>query len=225
MRRQILLVCAAVVGLTAWGQEEKDALEGEVSESLASLRLANELVRYGYTHEKALPLVQALQIMAETPTQKLMADKNGETADPSQGNQKSSMVSFDAEQILSDAKTLAQGDEPVMQLIENYESYEPELTRGRVNGPARTIENVRANSTDIYQISFIEGYIAEILVCGDGDTDLDLYVYDSNGNLIASDTDYTDVCYVSWVPRWTGRFTVKVVNLGSVYNCYILLTN
>jgi hypothetical protein len=54
---------------------------------------------------------------------------------------------------------------------------------------------------------------------------LDLYVYDSNGNLIASDTGYSDDCYVSWVPKWTGRFIVKVVNRGPLYNRYVILTN
>ena len=67
--------------------------------------------------------------------------------------------------------------------------------------------------------------IAEILVSGDGDTDLDLYVYDENGNLITSDTDYTDDCYVRFCPKWTGPFRIKIVNRGGVYNNYIILTN
>ena len=60
---------------------------------------------------------------------------------------------------------------------------------------------------------------------GDGDTDLDLYVYDSNGNLIVKDNDYTDDCYVRWYRKWTGRFIVKIVNRGPVYNRYVIVTN
>ena len=76
-----------------------------------------------------------------------------------------------------------------------------------------------------FDVSFVQGYLAEVAVSGDGDTDLDLYIYDSNGNLIASDTDYSDDCYVNWVPAWTGRFVIRVVNRGGVYNNYVVLTN
>ena len=67
--------------------------------------------------------------------------------------------------------------------------------------------------------------LAEVLVSGDGDTDLDLYVYDSNGNLIAKDIDYSDDCYVRWIPAWTGRFIIRIVNRGPVYNRFVILTN
>ena len=82
---------------------------------------------------------------------------------------------------------------------------------------------VKANHTDNYRIYFYRGEEAEVLVIGDGDTDLDLYVYDDNGNLVASDTDFSDNCYVSWTPRRSGYFTVKIKNLGNVPNCYLLM--
>ena len=64
-----------------------------------------------------------------------------------------------------------------------------------------------------------------VTVIGDGDTDLDLYVYDENGNLIDKDVDYSDDCVVSFVPKWTGVFTIKIMNRGNVYNNYIMRTN
>ena len=125
----------------------------------------------------------------------------------------------------ADAKKFADGDENLLALIDNIDAEAKGAQRGAVNGPSRHYDAVNGNSTDTYQISFIANVLAEILVSGDGDTDLDLYVYDSNGNLIASDTDYTDDCYVCWVPAWTGRFIVKIVNRGPVYNNYVILTN
>ena len=68
-------------------------------------------------------------------------------------------------------------------------------------------------------------YVLEVAVVGDGDTDLDLYIYDSNGNLIEKDDDYTDTCYCSWTPKWTGAFTIKIKNRGGVCNYYTLYTN
>ena len=100
--------------------------------------------------------------------------------------------------------------------IENEADY-------RINGSSRTVERVSANSTDVYNVTFIGGEPAEVFLVGDGDTDLDLFIYDENGNLIDSDTDNTDVCLCEWTPRWTGRFTIKIRNYGSVYNEYTML--
>jgi len=96
---------------------------------------------------------------------------------------------------------------------------------GRVGGTTHHRDQVEAQMTDVYRITFVRGESAVVRVIGDGDTDLDLYVYDENGRLVAEDSDSTDYCVVSWTPRWTGTFTVKIVNLGRVYNAYTLTTN
>ncbi len=84
---------------------------------------------------------------------------------------------------------------------------------------------VRAHSTDIYHMTFVGREWEVLVVSGDGSTDLDLFVYDENGNLVASDNDNSDDCMVRFVPRWTGDFTIKVVNLGGYANRYTLGTN
>jgi hypothetical protein len=76
-----------------------------------------------------------------------------------------------------------------------------------------------------YTITFRGGEVARIAVIGDGDTDLDLYVFDENGNEIAMDTEGTDTCLAQWTPWRTGRFLVRIANLGYVYNRYLLMTN
>jgi hypothetical protein len=91
-----------------------------------------------------------------------------------------------------------------------------------VEGPSQRVDEVKAYATDVYRVTFYGGELARVRVVGDGDTDLDVYVLDEYGNEIASDTDYTDNCEVIWQPRWTGRFTIRVVNLGSVYNRYTI---
>ena len=86
-------------------------------------------------------------------------------------------------------------------------------------------DEVRAHATDVYHVVFRRGQQAHVGISGDGDTDLDLFIYDENSNLICSRTGPTDDedCYFN--PRWTGPFTIKVRNLGGVYNEYMLLTN
>lgn len=47
-------------------------------------------------------------------------------------------------------------------------------------------------------------------VCDQDCSDLDLYVYDENGNLIASDAEPDDYPHVLVSPKWTGQFTAVI---------------
>lgn len=227
MKKLVLFASMFVLAIGAMAQAIKDKpeLKGESSESLAAVRLANDLLRYGYANKSTLALIDALQIFSENPTQPLNTTREGSEVDESKTDGKKANVSFDYDTVLADAKKFADGDENLLALIDNIDAEAKGAQRGAVNGPSRNYDAVNGNSTDTYQISFIANVLAEILVSGDGDTDLDLYVYDSNGNLIAYDESYSDDCYVRWVPAWTGRFFIKIVNRGPVYNNYVILTN
>lgn len=96
---------------------------------------------------------------------------------------------------------------------------------GGENGPGRTSRVLGGYSSQSYSVRFVAGEPAVVGVEGDGDSDLDLYVYDANGNLIASDDDDTELCLVRWYPRWTGRYTIKVVNRGYLANAYTIVHN
>ena len=140
--------------------------------------------------------------------------------------EKSNPVSFEPAQLLADAKKFAGKDKAILAYIKRVEkSIVSGSTRGAVGGPKATKEIVLGKDVDSYKIKFWAKELAEVCVSGDGDTDLDLYVYDENGNLIESDTDYTDECVVRWVPAWTGTFIIKIVNRGALYNNYVIWTN
>jgi hypothetical protein len=96
---------------------------------------------------------------------------------------------------------------------------------GSIGGPKIRDTSVSAYGADSYTLEFWAGEAARVALKGDGDTDLDLYVYDEFGNLVASDTDGSDLCAVEWYPRWTGAFRIRVVNRGPVYNEYRIITN
>lgn len=86
-------------------------------------------------------------------------------------------------------------------------------------------DRVLAGHTDTLIYNFKAGEYAYVVVSGDGDTDLDLYIYEEDGTLVASDTDYTDDCICAFIPRYTGKYFIKITNRGRVYNNYILMTN
>jgi hypothetical protein len=48
-------------------------------------------------------------------------------------------------------------------------------------------------------------------VCDNDCRDMDLKLYDDNGNLISSDTQRDDTPLVRVTPRWNARFTIRVI--------------
>ena len=196
----------------------------DVSPSADMLQVACQLVKYGYQTKSALPLIQALEIYknvglryeSEAKTKTTRTD--GVVAD--NGKSKDNPISFNEKQLIADATSFADGDKSLLALIKGLGG-----DRGSINGPTRHFDRVLAYSTDTYPVSFRGGEDAYVVVSGDGDSDLDLYVYDQNGNLITFDRDGTDDCVVSFVPNWTGPFFIQVKNLGGVYNNYVIATN
>jgi hypothetical protein len=93
----------------------------------------------------------------------------------------------------------------------------------RPYGPLR--DSVNAGETNVYTMTFRGGEEAVIRVRGDLDTILVLEVRDENGKLIARDNDLIPPCVVRFTPKWTGPFTVRVINTGTVYNNYTIETN
>ena len=80
---------------------------------------------------------------------------------------------------------------------------------------------VYARDTDQFTIYLARGH-NDIVVTGDGSTDLDLYVYDGDGDRFdsAGNSDDEKVCLN--VNR-AGYFTVRIVNRGTIANDYQLI--
>lgn len=93
---------------------------------------------------------------------------------------------------------------------------------GAYGGAKEADSKVKANHTDVYDIKFRGSEQAIVDVVGDGDTDLDLYIYDENGNLVANDTDNTDDCVCRWTPKWNDAFKIKKTT-GEACIIYITL--
>jgi hypothetical protein len=78
-----------------------------------------------------------------------------------------------------------------------------------------------AYSNHDHRIYLNRGY-AQIFISGDGDTDLDLYVYDGNGLAVKAES-YGDDEVVNLTIYNSGYFIVRVTNRGKVYNDYSLV--
>ncbi len=73
------------------------------------------------------------------------------------------------------------------------------------------------NTYKIVTFNLRRGYTYHILgVCDQDCRDLDLKLYDENGNLLVQDTRNDDTPWVKVTPRWTGAFAVRV----EMHSCY-----
>jgi len=215
----LLFACAS----TASQPEDKPEVAQSGSDAIAAIQTANDLAKLGYRDKSASALIGAAEILAGVQTQSLDAAPEKEAAADA-SDTKSAKPEFTPTNLLADARTFAAGDATMIAWADKVEK-SVSTARGASGGPKTGVDTVFARSINTYNIRFLAGQLAEIGVSGDGDTDLDLYVYDASGNFIVKDDDYSDTCYVRWVPAWTGNFTVKVRNRGSVRNNYIILTN
>lgn len=227
MKKFIIAMSLIGISLTGFAQDIEEKVEAEQSRSpeLAALQTAADLAKYGYANYSPTALIEAARIFAVTQVQE--ADFKKTKAGTPSGDKKEPRVSFDPQQLLSDAKKFAGKDKTVLALAKRVEEEvaASSSTRGAVGGAKYSEDRVYGKDYVDYQCKFWANELAEVIVIGDGDNDLDLYIYDGNGNLIASDTDYTDQCVCSWVPRWTGVFTIRILNRGSVYSNYAIATN
>jgi len=225
-----LLVTIAALGLTATAFAEDPAVpnrgvdkvagEGGVSE----VAIAHALADWGRENESPAALLAAAEILAAQPAEEATMEK-GEEAGEGEAEEKADEPApvLVPEDLVTEAMDTAKG--LGQKYLVKHLSKVTLSTRGASGGPKYVVERVNSHSTDYYMVEFQGGSGAEIALSGDGDTDLDLFVYDENGNRIASDTGATDDAYVSWTPRWTGQFRIEVKNLGGVYNQYVMITN
>lgn len=94
-----------------------------------------------------------------------------------------------------------------------------------VGGPRYARSVVLARSQDSYSLRLYGGgQVTFVRVNGDGDSDLDCFLYDENGNEVDRDDDETDQCRLVVQPRWTATFRLVIKNFG-VANSYTLETN
>lgn len=225
MSRKVVMVMAAasLFAFNATAASGKGAnVEKGVSKpsaatnAVAAVATAHALVRYGDANKDVLALITAGKMLREIGSRSGDVKRTG-----GKGATKAGGDMFAADAVLARAKTLAAGRADLVALVDDAAKAG---TRGRDAGPLRHRDVVLGGDTDTYVIRFTGGEPARILVSGDGDSDLDLYVYDEYGNLGCRDADNTDDMICGFTPRRTGPFTVRIKNLG-VANSYIMLTN
>ncbi|PLY07103.1 MAG: hypothetical protein C0622_00230 [Desulfuromonas sp.] len=225
----ILLSCALILGASAvcFAADKSNVSDktgaSAAGQGVSSAALASELAAYARANDNAQAMLVAAEILRNAAAVDVDLDK-GVEGDATAAAEKASGALATRDAMLAEAEEMAGDDVQLLAMIDAEK--QAQGTKGDITGPNEHRDRVNPRATDVYEITFRGDELAEVAVLGDGDNDLDLFIYDENGNLIESDEDATDQCYVSWYPAWTGTFKIKIKNLGrSVYSNYVLLTN
>jgi hypothetical protein len=185
--------------------------------------LAADLADHGYSTSSPLSLLTAAELLMQaSPT--ALTGKQGTTM-PAVTAKSGATVTFEPGAMIAAARSMAGGNASVTALATQLQNRLASGPKGAVGGPRSTTDRVLSNTTDIWEIRFRGGERGSIRVDGDGDTDLDCYVYNSANTLVAYDNDMTDYCILDWYQSSTGTVRLEIRNLGDVYNEYILSTN
>lgn len=207
---------------------EKDAQATLVNPSVSNWELAQRLANYGYENEAAGALVEAADILVSIPVVTPEIGKMDPVGN-APAEMKAEKEQLSVAKLLADASDFTE-DEAILARIESIKNRqammaEMEGTRGAVGGAQVLSDMVYSNGEQVFFCDFYAHQVAMVALVGDGDSDLDLVIYDQNMNVVTSDEGYDFDCLCTWTPAWTGRFYMKVVNRGNVYNRFTLATN
>lgn len=223
MKKKFALVLMLCLCVALFAQVGDHKPEGTSNSDLEAIQIARQLAKYGYDNQSAAALIGAAEILVQISTQPLNA--NPVIEDGSVSEVKNDSLEITPENLIADARQLAARDSTMLAWATQVEGALRSRTRGAVGGPKWDIEIVNAYASNYYYLTFHAGQLAQVYVSGDGDTDLDLYIYDQNGYLVAFDEHWSDECFVQWVPQRTQTYTIEVKNWGRVWNQYYLSTN
>ncbi|MFN3784312.1 MAG: hypothetical protein ACK4R6_10365 [Spirosomataceae bacterium] len=198
--------------------------------------LARQLADYGYANKDALSLANAAKMIASNTKKMEMQvsektedaggkkESNTQTVASKSSVAKTSRTTVNTDELIRNAKALADGNATLLSAIGDIER-SMVATKGLTSGSVTKYYRIESNSTKTLYGTYQGGEQARLTVSGDGDTDLDLYIYDELDNLIDSDYDGTDYCITTWTPKWTGKFKIVIKNRGDVYNDCVLISN
>ncbi len=193
---------------------------------VADRHLASQLYGYGVEAQDPLAVIMALRIavnragepvelVSDTePASRAAAEASADTGDDDALPTEEAMVEM--------ARNLAADNDLYQTMIDDILSSK---SRGAVGGPQYAKGQVRPGLDEYYWVTFRGNELAEVGIDGGGDNDLDLFIYDQNGNLVCESAVQGDVEYCSWYPRWTGPFKILVSNYANRVNTYYLITN
>ena len=203
--------------------------EGKMTDSARAVldhEAAHAMIDYGRRTKSPLALLAAAQVFVRSEARDLKAKSTVENTRKGEPTRKTvAKVDNSPKGLIAEVRKMTKV-KSVLALAKALEEEIAEGSRGRVPGPGFDNSYVSGGYVRTYTgQTFRGGEIAIVTVMGNGGANLELEVYDDLGFLVAADRAPGRGYRVSWTPRFTGTFTIKVKNNGFVNNYYTLTTN
>ena len=182
------------------------------------LALAMETADYGRTAKDPLALIVAAGLRRGVATRPAgLGPEGGDvTAD-------TSADPYAADALLAEAMALSKNDPVVAGFAEEVRAA---AAKGRSDGIAVSRSVAKPGGTDWYRrIRYDAGKYAEAAVELLGGGAIDLFVYDSAGNVVCRDVRQPKKGYCGWTPKPGETFDIKVENRQPAPARYVLSTN
>ncbi|APZ93235.1 hypothetical protein [Fuerstiella marisgermanici] len=242
------ILIASLLSPTLTFAEDKDEGKGKANvvteqrkTGSSTVEVAVALIMKAEAQKAPLLLLAAADLLdSTTESDRKTSDLKSETEDgPDAKSSDKSLPEFSREALEARALELA-ANEADKKLVQEWIARP--ASRGLILSQGKNLDDFRyggerhkvlhrgvIGSGDQFTITnaiFEAGRLARVVVIGDGDGDLDLWVYDGDsGALIDKDTDRSSLCEVVWRPRYQGPFTIKVKNVGAIAERYVVLAN
>ncbi|MDR3153759.1 MAG: hypothetical protein LBW85_05675 [Deltaproteobacteria bacterium] len=201
------------------------------SEAVAALSLAARAAEEGRKSGSPFALAAAAEILSSvqvTDTGRLKESESEGSGGPSPEPPASAGAAsrLDAAALYAEAAAAARkvSDEHLAESISQAAAAAG--TRQPASGHGgRHRDRVNPNTTDIYTVRYNGNELARTTVVAEENADLDLYVYDSAGALVAYDNDPTGIGICVWMPQRTDDFRIRVKNMTGGFVHYLIFTN
>lgn len=196
------------------------AVAGEPSEGVGALRLSSDVAAWGRAAKDPVSLIVAASIRAKVSSHRVdrRPEANAEAATSAAEGGREPGV----EALLEEAVALSNRDPAIAAMAADIRAAK---TKGRVDGIAESIATVKGAGIDWYRKLPFDSSYAEAYVELFGDGRVTISVWDEKGNLVCKDPNPSTYTYCGWNPGVTGRYDVRIENLGSKPVRYRISTN
>ena len=210
------------------------------TEAVTSAALAAQLALEGERRKSPLLLLAAAELLGDLreSRQRPEVERASEPAAeaPASATAPKKPIELSVPALVARARAHAGTDEKLSDIVDQFSSrglsYQQGASKPSVDVQGRAFKVIdqgvigAGETITLSNVIFDASDPAAIIVSGDGDGDVDLWVYDGDsGGLIGDDCDTTSQCIVTWRPLYRGPFTVKMTNVGSIAERYVVLAN
>jgi len=218
------LACAVGGPAASAFEDKKEVKKGERKELSSEtkgaklLLAAAEMARFGREHKSPEALLAAARAIASVSVQPMDpknvkdADKEGSDTDKESNENVLKAAQREAMALVDEAVKIAKDKDAIEKIAEPLRTRITAMKRGAVRGPVVRYGTVgRGDRQDTFTIRFKGGEPAVIIVNNQSNRgDIDLVVENDEGRVVAQDRRSDDDATVTFFPRGTHTYYVKV---------------